>query len=889
MQQFRLFVAAVALAFFSISASAQTNLVEARFAFDPQLRYDPAIPSPEGFHGFQLGEDLTLYAQVVAYFKALDAASDKIVLREYGRTYENRPLYLAVITSEENQRKLEQLRLNHLKLTDPGALPAGEADQLIKSQPVFLSMSYNIHGNEFSSTEAAMQVAYRLAAAQDAETKRLLEQSVVQMYICINPDGRDRYAYWYKSVARHIPAAEPNDLDHSEPWPVGRTNHYWFDLNRDWVWGVHPETRGLAAEYQRWMPQIHVDYHEQGYNSNYFTAPGTTPKNMLLPDRYEAWSDTFGRANIAAFNKHRINYFTRDAFDFFYPGYGSSYPSVMGGIGMLTEQGGIGGGRAVLTEEGTVQTLRQRIFDHYTTSIATLMKGAEHREALLRYSYEAWMPAKSKSPVKAYVFPAQQGGYLNDVLEILLRHGIRIGRAKSDFSLAEARDYRSGAAVRKSFSKGDFVILTDQPRYLLLNSVLERNMEFRDSVQYDISAWAAPLAYNLETFTSNQKPAVELEDFMAAPAPAKGVQNAPAVYAYVMDWDQRNAPKALAMLWRKGYQLRTAVEPFSDGKKTYSAGAIILLRGANEDKAARIDADMAEVADKCGVLIDGHHTGRMASGWDLAATRNRPIRQPRVALLVDPPFDMYACGQIYHLFDWETELPIERVRISTLRQTALPKFEQRYGLADLRQYDVIILPGGGRLLNTVFSEENQRQLRTWMEAGGVLIATESAAAYFTETRSRITRLKIAEPKRDSTEASMYLKYGDREDYYGKQAINGAVLNGTIDVSHPVGFAVKPELYTLKTSTQAIEPNLDLHAVGYYAKDPKKLYVAGYASGKQMEALKGKVFAGVLPIESGKLVLFADNTQFRMFWRGPSRMMQNAVMLLPGFNTPPRGY
>ena len=887
MQRLSLLSAFLVFIFFQLPA--QVSLVEDRFAFDPQLRYDEAIPSPESYHGFRLGEDMTLYAQVVAYFKALDAASDKIVVREYGRTYENRPLLLLVVTSAENQRNLEQIRQNHLKLTDPAALASGEAEQLLKNQPVFLSMSYNIHGNEFSSTEAAMQVAYRLAAAQDADTKRLLEQSVIQLYVCINPDGRDRYAYWYKSVARHIPAAEPNDLDHSEPWPVGRTNHYWFDLNRDWVWGVHPETRGLAAEYQRWMPQIHVDYHEQGYNSNYFTSPGTTPKNMLLPDAYEAWSDTFGRANIAAFNRHRINYFTRDAFDFFYPGYGSSYPSVMGGIGMLTEQGGIGGGRAVMTEEGTVQTLRQRIFDHYTTSMATLLKGAERREPLLRYSYEAWMTAKSKSPVKAYVFPAAQGGYLADVLDILLRHGVRIGRAKVDFTSGEVRDYRSGQTLRKSFNKGDYLVLTDQPRHLLINSVLERNMEFRDSVQYDISAWAAPLAYNLEAYTANQKPNVELEPFTATAPSAGSVQQSGAGYAYVMDWDQRNAPKALAMLWRKGYLLRTAGETFSDGKTAYSAGSIILLRGANEDKAARIDADVQEVATKAQVRIDGHHTGRMASGWDLAATRNRPIKQPRVALLIDPPFDMYACGQIYHLFDWETELPIERIRVSTLKQTALPKFEQRYGFADLRNYDVLILPGGGRFLNTVFNEEQIRQLRTWMEAGGVLIATESAAAFFAEPRSRMTRLKVVEPKRDSTEAALYLKFTDREDFGGKQQINGAVLNAHIDITHPLGFGVKQDLYSLKTNAQAFEPSPDMHAVGYYAKDPKKLYVAGYASNKQLEVLKGKVFAGVLPVESGKLVLLTDNTQFRMFWRGPSRIMQNAVMLLPGFNTPARGY
>jgi Zinc carboxypeptidase len=870
-------------------AVAQVNLAEDRHAFDPQLTYDQAIPSPESFLGYKLGEDMTLYASVVDYFKTLDAASDKITMKEYGRTYENRPLYLLVVTSADNHRNLEAIRQEHLKLTDPAALPAAEAERIVSNGPVFLSMSYNIHGNEFSSTEAAMQVVYRLAAAQDAATRNLLEHAVINLYICINADGRDRYAYWYKSVARHVPAPEPNDLDHSEPWPVGRTNHYWFDLNRDWVWGVHPELRGLTAEYQRWMPQIHVDYHEQGYNSNYFTMPGTTPKNMLLPDNYEAWSDTFGRANIAAFDRHRVNYFTRDAFDFFYPGYGSSYPSVQGAIGMLTEQGGIGGGRAVMTEEGTVQTLRSRIFDHYTTSIATLMKGVERRQQLLRYSYEAWNPAKSKSAVKAYVFPAAQGGYLEDVMGILLRHNIRVDRASADFALADARDYRSGKPTRKSFGKGDYIVFADQPRHLLLNSILERNMEFRDSVQYDISAWAAPLAYNLEAYSVNQKPAVRVEPLNAVFTIPGSVQNAGAAYAYVMDWGQRAAPKALGLFWQKGYNVRTAAEPFGDGKTRYSAGSIILLRGANEDKATRIDADVRDIAQKTGVRIEGHNTGRMLDGWDLAASRNRPVKRPKVALLVDPPFDMYSCGQIYHLFDWETELPVERIRLSTFKQTTLPKFDQRYGLADLKNYDVLIMPGGGGFLPQVFGEEQLRQFRAWIEAGGVLIATESAAAFFTEQRSKFSKIKLVEPKRDSSDAAKYLKYTDRDDFGGKQQINGAVMNARIDVTHPLAFGVKPDLYSIKTNAQAFEPSPELNTVGYYDKDPKNLLIAGYAAEKQVQMLARKTFAGVMPIGFGKLVLLADNTQFRMFWRGPSRMMQNAVMLLPGFNAPARGY
>jgi hypothetical protein len=329
-----------------LMAVAQVELVEKRFAFDPDIRYNPAIPSPKQFLDYELGNTLTLYQDMEDYVKALADADggQRMRLQTYGKTYEGRTLYHALITAPRHMARIDELIARHKSLMEQRA---SNAEEILDNDPVFTSFSYNIHGNETSGTEAAMQVAYRLVAGQDEETISMLENTVVSIFFCINPDGRDRYIYWYRGMRRNVVGKEPRDLEHYAPWPNGRTNHYWFDLNRDWIWGVHPESRGHAQVYQEIMPNVHVDYHEMGYNNNYFTTPGTTPRNMLLPDRYEAWADTFGRANVAFFDENGLNYFTREAFDFFYPGYGSSYPSVMGAIGMLTEQGGIGGGRAV--------------------------------------------------------------------------------------------------------------------------------------------------------------------------------------------------------------------------------------------------------------------------------------------------------------------------------------------------------------------------------------------------------------------------------------------------------------------------------------------------------------------------------------------------------------
>ncbi|MEL6616630.1 MAG: M14 family zinc carboxypeptidase [Bacteroidota bacterium] len=316
-------------------ATAQEALLSPRFAFDPGVEMDPSVPSPAEFLGYELGTRYTFTHDVVRYVQALAEASDRATVKEYGRTYEGRPLHVLTVTSAANQGRIEALREANLHLASGEALSAPEADALIAEHPVVVWLSYNVHGNEPSGSEAAMQVAYRLAAGQDAETRRYLDQAVVLIDPILNPDGRDRYVYWYSSMQSDVLSTDAMDLEHDEPWPGGRTNHYWFDLNRDWVWLVHPESRGRIAEYQRWLPQVHIDYHEQGFNNNYFTHPGTTPRNLLLPEALDEWSDAFGQADARAFDEHRISYFTGEAFDFFYPGYGSSYPSLMGSIGQI--------------------------------------------------------------------------------------------------------------------------------------------------------------------------------------------------------------------------------------------------------------------------------------------------------------------------------------------------------------------------------------------------------------------------------------------------------------------------------------------------------------------------------------------------------------------------
>ena len=855
------------------------QLIQDRFAFEPNLSYDQNIPSPASELGYRLGERFTDYPDMLDYFEKLAAASPKISIGTYGATYEKRKLIYLVITSEENQNNLETIRENNLKLSNPLKTTQEEANAIQQNHPVIVSFSYNIHGNEASGTEAAMQVAYRLVAAQDAATQGLLQNTVFIMMPCINPDGRERFVSFANAMQRKHAGLPQTELIHNEPFPNGRTNHYWFDLNRDWIWLVHRESRGHISLYQQWMPQVHVDYHEQGHNANYYTSPGTTPSNLLIPDGNRELMDTFGRANIAAFNQHQINYFTRERFDFFYPGYGSSYPATMGAIGMLTEQGS-SRGFAIETDDGYILTLLQGIFDHYTTSMATLKKAAGRKDDLFAYYRKALSPQLSKSKIKTYIFPDEPNSYLYEVLQILLSHGVDVEQVQSSFSTKNIQSYQQKNIANKTFPKGTFIVSTNQPKHVFINSILSPNLEIEDSVMYDMSTWAAPLAYNLDAYYTNSKISANSMRIDKIPQKIYGVFPKIAQYAYTLEWKQTNAPKALSMLWKKGYRVRVAKKPFGNNEKAWSEGTLIILCGRNRAKANTIAADMEAIAKECQVIIDGHQTGRMEKGIDLASTDAQPIKMPKVAMLVEPPFSTYTSGQIYFLFDQVTGLPVDRIRTTMLAETDIPKFGRRNGSANLNDYDVLILPGASaENLKKVFGKKGVEKLKVWVSQGGTLIGTEGAAAFLTKEKSGLTDVPIAEVKKDSSKTAKYLAYKDRTDYFGKKRIPGAALQAKIDNTNPLAFGMPTALYSLKFGTIALKPNPSFETVGYYLPEAKDLLASGYVSKVNLNHLAGKAFAGVKNIGKGKVVFLLDNTQYRMFWRGPSRMMQNAVMLL----------
>lgn len=851
-----------------IPVSAHAQDAFERFLFDAELEYNESIPTPEEFLGYPLGEEYSFHYQVMDYFHALDEASEKLTFHPYGTTYEGRTLYYAVITSEGNQENIDEIQARAQEIAH------NPKQASIEDQPVVVWLSYNVHGNEPSSSEAAMQTAYRLIAAEDEETASWLENAVVIIDPMLNPDGRDRYVYWYKSSQANVLNTDPLDLEHDEPWPGGRTNHYWFDLNRDWVWLVHPESQGRIKVYQEWMPQAHNDYHEQGFNSNYFTMPGTTPRNHELPADYERWADIFGRGAVEAFDEANVNYATREAFDFFYPGYGSSYPSIMGGIGMLAEQGGHSrGGRSVETEDGYLLTLRQRIFDHYENSISNVQVAAENRQALLEYFVFARSQAAQKGDTKAYILPNNPHDYTSKVINMMMKHGVKVEQANASFSQRNSYSYWDGERTTASFQAGDFIIKTDQPAHLFINTLMRRQLEIKDSVMYDMSTWSVPMAFNLDASWTTSDVDVATTPVSEPIVHDFGVRQPNASYAFVVDWAQPHAPKALAKIWELGYRVRAAEESFTLDGTTYSPGSLVILIGRNYEKRDHIAKDMASVAEDAGVIIQGLNTGRMDDGIDLGSRGMNPIHEPNVALMVDSPFSSYTAGQLWFLFDQWSEFGISRIRAGSFSTSAL---------ADL---DVILMPGAWGGLQSLFSDAQKDALKQWVQNGGVIIGTEGSASWLTADQSGMTTVAMVNQEEESDDESIdpvaYTRYEDREDVFGLRRIPGAAFKGIIDTSHPLAFGLPETLYSLKFGDAALVPDESFHTVGYYHKDPSQVLASGYASQQSKEHAAGMAFAGVSNVGQGKVVFLVDNTQYRMFWVGPSRMVQNAVMLLPG--------
>ena len=822
----------------------------------PASAQEPLL-SPSAFLGYELGTQFTPHHRVVDYAEYVAGASPNARLERYGQSYEGRPLMAAYVALPEHMARLGEIRENNLRRA--GLLPSDAPE----GGPAIVWLSYNVHGNEAVGTEAAMAALYALADPQNARTQPWLEDAVVVLDPCVNPDGRTRYVQWYKQTRGRTPNAQVEAREHDEPWPSGRMNHYYFDLNRDLAWGTQQETRQRLALYNRWLPHVHVDFHEQSIDAPYYFAPAAEPFHPAITDFQRSFQQVIGQNNARYFDEQGWLYFTKEIFDLFYPGYGDTWPLFNGAIGMTYEQGGSGAaGLAVETAAGDTLTLADRIAHHLTTSLATVEVAARERARLTRAFADYYADAQDGSggPYEAFVVKtAGQEDRAQALADLLDVQGVRYGYATRKRQV-RGFDYETGRTGRAEVAPGDLVVSLTQPKGTLAKVLFEPRPALSDSLTYDITAWALPYAYGLGAYALTEP----LEPDTAAPPraeqpPAKRPPGG-AAYAYLAEWRSLGDARLLAMLLQEGITPRAVAEPFETEGRVWPAGTLIIPRAANEDVAG-FDRAVRAAADSLGQTVVPVQGGFVTEGADFGSERVPVLEAPRVAVLAGEGLSPYSVGEIWHFFDRRLGYPV------TLLRTA--DFEP----AVLGDYDVLLLPSGRYA--DVLPGDALQTVRDWVGRGGRLVALGRAVSFLAGKDGFSIKEKKA--SNDTTETpGEQAVYADRQREALTENVPGSIFRVEVDATHPLAFGLGPTYYALKRSDAAFALLEDDWNVGVLGPDAA---VSGFAGAAAKQKLKGTLGFGVQDLGRGRVVYIVDDPLFRGFWQAGALLFSNAVFMV----------
>ena len=800
------------------------------------------IQSPSEFLGYELGTQFSRNHQVVDYFKHVASAMpNQVKLEQYGETYERRPLVHAYISSEENMRNLESIRENNLK--NAGIMSGAPASTDI----VIVWLSYNVHGNEASSTEASMSTIYKLLT----EKQEWLKNTVVIIDPCINPDGRDRYANWYNETKSTPFDIDPQSTEHSEPWPGGRANHYLFDLNRDWAWTSQKESQARIKVYNKWMPQIHVDFHEQGINSPYYFAPAAEPYHELITDWQRDFQFQIGRNHAKYFDPQGWLYFTRESFDLLYPSYGDTYPTYMGAIGMTYEQAGGGrGALGVKTSEGPILTLKDRVEHHTTTGLSTV-EIASKNAVKLNEEFNKFFKNDGLK-YKSYVMSGNPDKI--DALKTLLdRHEIAYGHASS--TKATGHNYATNANGSMNTTSNDLVVSTNQPKGKMIKALFEPNAKLSDSLTYDITAWSLPYAYGLETIASTSLVNATNNTSKTAITP---LSNA---YGYVSDWNSMKDAKFLTTLLNENIKVRFNHEPFSQNGNTFNRGSLIILQRDNTH-ISNFTSVLNNIAQSKEQPLTAIQTGFSDMFPDMGSSSIRLINKTSIAMISGEGTSSLNYGATWHFFEQQLQYPVTSIN------------SEDFGRVDLDEYDVLILPSGS--YRSMLNESGMSKLQDWMRAGGKVIAIDRALSSFAGTNG--FNLKYNNNDDEDKEGSNNLiPYAERQRQFAKQMITGAIFKTNVDNTHPMAYGYQDNYFTLKlgaTSYSLLDGGSNVAHIG-----DKVTKVSGFAGIDAMPKLKNSLVFGEERQGRGSIVYFVDDVMFRSFWENGKLFFVNALFFV----------
>ncbi|RRQ47602.1 zinc carboxypeptidase [Maribacter algicola] len=796
------------------------------------------LKSPSEFLGYDLGTQFTRHHQVVDYYQYLaQKEPNRMQLLQYGETNERRPLMLAFISTESNMKNLEEIRNAHLDNIKGEGAP----------NKAIVWLSYNVHGNESVSTEASMQTIYDLLTSK----KDYLEDLVVIMDPCINPDGRDRYVNWYNQYKNSPFNVDPNSKEHHEGWWSGRSNHYMFDLNRDWAWLTQVESQQRLKQYNKWLPHVHVDFHEQGVDNPYYFAPAAEPYHEVITDFQREFQETIGKNHAKYFDANGWFYFTKEVFDLLYPSYGDTYPTYNGGIGMTYEQGGSGrAGLGIINSIGDTLTLKDRIAHHHTTGLSTV-EVASKNIGRLNTEFRKFYQQKNFRP-QHFILNGNPDK-LEALANLLDQHGIEYNTGSN--ASYKGFNYSTSSSGSLRASKNSLVVSTDQTKGTLAKVLFEPKAKLSDSVTYDITAWSLPYAYGLDALATESS--VQQTPYESSNE-TYGITN-PNSYGYLADWNSMKDAKFLAELLNKKVRVRYAQKPFSLDGINYDRGSLIITKADNKN----ID-DFIQILDgaskKYLKKLTPASTGFVDSGKDFGSSYVEVLQELRIAVLSGEPTSTLRFGEIWHFFEQQLNYPISVLD------------ESYFNRVDLSKYDILILPDGWGYYS-FFTEKVADKIKDWVNKGGKLIAMGGAVDGLAKQKG--FGIKEKEQKKDSTSQLQAFDTSERE--YIKSAITGAIFKTTVDTTNPLAYGYEEPYFTLKLGDRSYNYLEGGNAV-YLAKGENNP-VSGFAGSDAKKKIAETLIFGTERMGRGHVIYMIDNPLFRGFWENGKLFFANALFMV----------
>ena len=816
------------------------SLFSQDYYFEKYAPFDENIKSPEEFLGYPIGEMHTRHDLIVSYMEYLSDVSDKADMFSFATSYEGRKLIYLIISSPEKIQNIENIRNEHISYIDPDNENYNSSEKP-KKFPVIINLSYSIHGNEPSTSEAAMLTAYTLVSSKTEVIKNYLENSIVLIDPVSNPDGRDRHTQWVNSYKASPLVDDPQDAEHNEYWPGGRVNHYWFDLNRDLLFGIHPETRGKLNFHHSWYPNVTVDFHEMGTNSTFMFVPWKSYaiKDPIIPQENEYFWSLFGQYFSKGLDEIGSLYFTKELFDKTYPGYSSSYADLMGGIGMLFEQAS---SRGHLQENQFGKlTFPFTILNQYVSSMNTIKASVAMKDELKKYQqnfFPSALTEADKKRIKGYSFEmGKDRNKTKAFINKLKMHNIKVQR-----------------------DKNNFFIPTKQKNYRVVRSIFETDKEFIDSVFYDASAWSVANFYDIDYVPSSKNfegtLIKNLDDLFNTNSFDKSN------YAYLINSVDYNIPAVINSLLNSKIKVSTALKPFrintSNGLESFDNGSLVITVSIQDIESDMLFEKLKSIQKDFDVNIYSVTTGLSSSGIDLGSGYVSPIKKQKAMMLVGTGVNAYEAGEVWHLLDQRVGMPISKIPIRNFDRISLDKYSS-----------MVIVSG-----NYKFNDIQIQKIKDWASRGNTIVSIGSGSKFLID--NKIVKEEILKPENDPNK-DLFLPYVDATNNKGKEQIGGIILRTNVDLTHPLAFGLEDaNLPVYKNNTIWIKPSKNNYSsVVRYTEDP---LIDGFITDKNYEKIKSTVSLLVSKIGKGRAIMFSDNPNFRGTWYGTNRLFLNALFL-----------